>query len=657
MDTAAELARGSEADHTHAVAILLAEEGDGAQLLGLLHRHVAMLVELEVLTDKAVDQLLHTAQLLVSDLLEVGEIEAQRVGADVGSLLLHMVAEHLLQRVVQEMGGGVVAGGSLAQRHIDAGRKLLRGVLRHTLEDVDALVVLALRVAHDHGLVAADELALVADLAAHLAIERRIVEHNLEEGGLLLLHLAVAQDVAGILRVVVAHKLLLALAQHDPVAVLHLGRIAGAGLLLGHLLVKLLLVDGIAVFAADQLRQVEGEAIGVEEAESLGATQFFLAVGLELVHLAVEEVDALVEGAEETVLLLLDHAGDELALGWQLGIGRAHLLDQDIDEAEHKGLFLTEEGVGVADGTAQDAADDVASLGIARQLAVGDGESHGAQMVSHHTHGDIDLLLVGRALILGAAGRGESVLQAREVLDLLDDGLEDVGIVVGVLALEDADEALEAHTRINHVHAELLQRPVAAAVVLHEDEVPDLDDLGIVLVDQFAARRQRLQLVGAIVDMDLRAGTAGARVAHLPKVVVLVAVDDMVLGHVLPPELGRLFVAGQAFLLVALEDRDVEVLGVEVENTNEILPGRVDGALLEVVAKRPVAQHLKHRVMVGVVADHVQVVVLAAHAKTLLRVGAAARLRILRAKYDVLPLIHARVGKHQRGVVLDDHRG
>ena len=71
--------------------------------------------------------------------------------------------------------------------------------------------------------------------------------------------------------------------------------------------------------------------------------------------------------------------------------------------------------------------------------------------------------------------------------------------------------------------------------------------------------------------MDLRAGTTGTRVAHLPEVVVLVAVDDMVLGHVLPPELGRLFVAGQAFLLVALEDRDIEVLRVEVENTNEIL--------------------------------------------------------------------------------------
>ena len=50
-------------------------------------------------------------------------------------------------------------------------------------------------IAHDHGLVAADELALVAHLAAHLAIERRIVEHDLEEGGLLLLHLAAARDV------------------------------------------------------------------------------------------------------------------------------------------------------------------------------------------------------------------------------------------------------------------------------------------------------------------------------------------------------------------------------------------------------------------------------------------------------------------------------
>ena len=61
--------------------------------------------------------------------------------------------------------------------------------------------------------------------------------------------------------------------------------------------------------------------------------------------------------------------------------------------------------------------------------------------------------------------------------------------------------------------------------------------------------------------------------------------------------------------------------------------------------------------VVGVVADLLQVVVLARNAQTFLRIG---RTRILAggvAQEDVLELVHARVGEHQRGVALDDHRG
>ena len=46
----------------------------------------------------------------------------------------------------------------------------------------------------------------------------------------------------------------------------------------------------------------------------------------------------------------------------------------------------------------------------------------------------------------------------------------------------------------------------------------------------------------------------------------------------------------------------------------------------------------------------------AADAQAFLRVGAAARFGVAGAQDDVLPLVHAGVGKHQRGVVLDDHR-
>ena len=68
MNTTAELAARSETNHANLVAILLAEESDGTKLLGFLERSVAMLVQSDVLTDHIVDDTLHLAQLLVSNL-------------------------------------------------------------------------------------------------------------------------------------------------------------------------------------------------------------------------------------------------------------------------------------------------------------------------------------------------------------------------------------------------------------------------------------------------------------------------------------------------------------------------------------------------------------------------------------------------------------
>ena len=60
--------------------------------------------------------------------------------------------------------------------------------------------------------------------------------------------------------------------------------------------------------------------------------------------------------------------------------------------------------------------------------------------------------------------------------------------------------------------------------------------------------------------------------------------------------------------------------------------------------------------VVGVMPHLLQVVVLARNAQALLGVG---RTRIFAgriAQEDILELVHARVGKHQRGIPLDDHR-
>ena len=87
----------------------------------------------------------------------------------------------------------------------------------------------------------------------------------------------------------------------------------------------------------------------------------------------------------------------------------------------------------------------------------------------------------------------------------------------------------------------------------------------------------------------------------------------------------------------------------------EELPSVGDGFALEIVAERPVAKHLEHGVVVGVVAHLFEVVVFAADAKALLGVAHAGIGSLGIAKKDVFKLIHARIGKHQRGVVFHHH--
>ena len=124
----------------------------------------------------------------------------------------------------------------------------------------------------------------------------------------------------------------------------------------------------------------------------------------------------------------------------------------------------------------------------------------------------------------------------------------------------------------------------------------------------------------------------------------------------LTPVAGSLVIALQSFFLRTFEYRDVEVFRIQFQHLHQIFPCHVDGTFLEIVAERPVAEHFEHRVVIGVITHLLQVVVLAAHAQTLLRVGTAARLRRARSEDDVFPLVHTCVGEHQCGVVFDYHR-
>src|SRR5206468_12900911 len=167
------------------------------------------------------------------------------------------------------------------------------------------------------------------------------------------------------------------------------------------------------------------------------------------------------------------------------------------------------------------------------------------------------------------------------------------------------------------VDRRLRQRVARAAVELlelHEYEIPDLDEAVAILLSR--ARRAAPDLVAMVVE-DFRARAAGAGVAHLPEIVGAGDADDARLREPcdLLPEIEGLVVVDidgrREFIL-----RQAEFLGDEV-------PGKLDRAILEVIAEREIAEHLEKGVVPRGVADIVEVVVLAAGAHAFLRGGGA----------------------------------
>ena len=155
-------------------------------------------------------------------------------------------------------------------------------------------------------------------------------------------------------------------------------------------------------------------------------------------------------------------------------------------------------------------------------------------MIRNDAHGHIHLLVL-------------AVREAREFPYAADDGLENVRVIVRLFALDGTHQTFKAHTRVNHIHGQRFERSVRLAVELHEHDVPDFDNLRVVLVHQFVARLLGLFFRRAAVEVNFRARSAGAGVAHFPEVVVLVAVDDMVGGQVFGPNFGRFVIAFQPF--------------------------------------------------------------------------------------------------------------
>ena len=278
-------------------------------------------------------------------------------------------------------------------------------------------------------------------------------------------------------------------------------------------------------------------------------------------------------------------------------------------------------------GATQQATQDVLTALVARKDAVRDHEVNGAGVVGDDAQ---------RARRAGVGLR--VVALAGDLLAELDEALHDVAVVVGALVLQDGGHALQAHARVEVAVRQLRHGAVLLAVILREHEVPELEE-AVAVAARLAVRLAAAHVL-ALVKVDLGAGAAGAGGAGGPEVVVLAEARDMVLGNAQrAPDVVGLVVVGEDSEVEAVE-RKLELLGDELEG-----PGA--GLLLGDAAEGEVAEHLEEREVTAVLADAVDVV----GADALLAGAGADLLHGLLALVVLLELVHAGVGKKQRGVL------
>ena len=294
----------------------------------------------------------------------------------------------------------------------------------------------------------------------------------------------------------------------------------------------------------------------------------------------------------------------------------------------------------MADRTTADATNHVSTPLVAGLDAVGHGEAAGTDVVGDH--------LERRALRIDIFGTGlfNGLLRSTHQI------LEEINIVVGVDLLQNGCQTFQAHAGIDVGLGQTVHVACRVAVKLRKHQVPDFHVTIAVFVG--ASRRAALNL-GATVKEDFRARTAGAGVAHHPEIVGHVAgtliVSD---AHNALRRHADFFVPDVVGFVVFDIDRHPEAFGRKLVNLREQFPGPGNGFTLEIVAEAEIAEHFKKRVVTSRVPDIVQVVVLAAGADALLSRRCTLQ-ALIQTQEIILELVHPRVGKQQRRVVLRDH--
>ena len=476
--------------------------------------------------------------------------------------------------------------------------------------------------------------AVVVDLAAAGGVERRLDQ--------LCEHAAVLAPDRGdrgrlLERLVAGEAARLARLREggDPLAVVVMraapGRAPRPHALLIHEVLEALLVDAEVLLAGQLEREVEREAVRVVQEERLVGADALLPGVLGARDDVVEQPHALLEGARERLLLAPHPHPDRVGVLVQLRVRGAHQLAHEVRVAGQE-AGLDPDPPPLHDRAPHQPAQHVAAVLVRGHDAVGDDEAHPARVVGEDAQRAVGL-------------EGLPVAPAGELLAEVDQRADLVGLEHRRRALHDRRHAIEAEPGVDVLGRQRRERVDRILVVLHEHEVPVLEE-ALVLAPGEVVLRAELE---PAVEVELAARPARTGRPGLPEVLLAREQDDPLARDAdLQPDLDRLLVGAEAELVVALEDGRPDALGFEPEALQRQLPRELRGALLEVVADREVAEHLEEREVPVGRADVVDV----DRAEALLARRQAVVRRRLLAQEVRLERVHPGADQQRRRVVL-----
>ncbi len=187
-----------------------------------------------------------------------------------------------------------------------------------------------------------------------------------------------------------------------------------------------------------------------------------------------------------------------------------------------------------------------------------------------------------------------------------------------------------------------MQHAVAAAVVLHEHQVPDFDVAVAILIRR--TRRTTGNILAVVVE-DFGAGTARSGIAHRPEIVFRADTAEAIWidTDFLEPDVGGLF--------VFFKHGHPELFGGQTDFDGEELPRELDRLALEVITETEVTEHFEKGVVARGITNVFQVIVLATGAHATLAAGCARITAFFTTEKHILELHHAGIREQQCRVI------